>query len=300
MRITSKDWPPFLVVASHKVLLVLNGSQYTLYQSDVKLYGMTWLGRYIYVSTRYFPEEKGTSNILRFDHNMTFVDKLRVKRLGSYVHELLAWQGMLYICNTDKANIIAYDLDTGKQRSIRWTHENVHLNCIWKYGNTFYVLEHRHEHSPKFIVILDDAFRRLATLPVHTGAQTSLTGFGVHNIFIVGGDYVTLGPFAVYRVNTSSGESVTTEQRLDGVVAGEHLLRGFAVLPGRCFLIGVSRVTGRSDRGVGDSRVLLTDTEFNVLDEFVVKDAGQVMSVRLLRNDLAHHNLPCPYQPDWR
>jgi hypothetical protein len=299
-RIAPKDWPPFLAVTSKKVVLVSSKSQYTLHKSDVMLYGLTWDGNHIYVSTRHDPEEKQRSRVLQFNAGMGLERKLPIRGLGRDVHQLFVDNGTLYICNTDEGNIIAYDIADGSQHKIRWTHDDVHLNCIWKYGSFFYVLEHRHNNTPKAIAVFDFEWNPVVRQPVHTGTQTAEFGYGVHNIYIIGGEYVTLGPYTVFKVNTDSGEPATTQQRIDGISAGHDYLRGLAALPGQYLLVGSSHLSPGTHRGEGNARVLLADLEFNRLDEFTLKDVGQVLSIRLLRDDAAHHSLPCPYQPNLR
>lgn len=298
--LSRKTWPAFLAVTSHKVVLVDASGQYTLHQDELKLYGLTWDRNHIYVSTRYFPDEPGQSAILVFNSSMRYKGQLAVRGLGRNVHQLYVWNRWLYICNADKANIIAYHLDTGKQHTIQWSTEDIHLNCFWKYGNLFYATEHRHAEVPKYIVVLDKKMHIVERIPVHTGFQDHTTSYGIHNVFIHAGNYITLGPSEVLRVDMFRDGALTVKHPLDTVVQGKHFLRGLAAVPGRYFLIGVSHLTERSDRGVGDSRVLITDTRFKVRGEVVLKDVGQILDIRLLRRDLAHNCLPCPYQADWR
>lgn len=200
----------------------------------------------------------------------------------------------MYIASANQEKIVVWN---GKDcRDVKWREREEpaqHLNSIWCDGENFYVVEHRKREMPKRIRIFDLDFEPMGCIELLRNAFIKERPHGIHNVYIEGGILYTCSPKAFVRHDLISGHS---EPIVPCKLVNEaHYVRGLARVPGK-FFIGLSEAKVRSERGEGDSAILVTDDDFNVLDILPLKDTGGLNEIRAIDGpDLAHNGMVCPY-----
>ena len=207
-------------------------------------------------------------------------------------HQIFWWDGVLYIADTRKDRVLLWD---GRSvRAVRWQRPNnlpLHVNSIWCDGERLYALEHRGPRMPKWVRVLDLDFEVVEHIELARGTfpQANRILHGVHNVYVEDGILYVCSPTALVRYDIASKYSETVIPQ-----DNTRYVRGLARVSGK-FFIGLSEVRERSERAKGDSSVLVTDDDFNVLDILSLEGTGALHEIRAIDSlDLAHNRIRCP------
>lgn len=282
-----------LLIATRNRIILWDEGPRTVYEQDNRcFYGITWDAEKIYiVESRRL--EAGVIHV--FDGKLNRQRRLSVRPRAP--HQIFWWDGILYIPDPGRNEVLLWD--GGKGRRVGWKkpdEPHLHLNSVWCDGKNFYVVEHRRKKLPKRIRVLDLDFRPTGCIEItREGFVRSRPKVrGLHNVYIEGGFLYACSPGALVRHDLLSGysEPIVPHPLMDDA----HFVIGLARVPGK-FFIGLSEAKIRSERGEGDSAVLVTDDDFNVLDILPLRDTGSLYEIRAIDGpDLAHNRLRCPFQ----
>lgn len=251
-----------------------------------RFYGLTWDTKKIYVMT-------STCMLHTFDRGLNWKGQVGVK--VTHPHQIFWWDGTLYIADA-RTNTIALWDGSRIRRRVTWKKKDesqLHTNSIWCDGESFYVVEHRRKKLPKRIRVLNLNLKPTGCIEIKREGFTQPRPRGLHNVYVEGDFLYTCSPRALVRHNLLSGRSepIVPHPLMDEA----HFVIGLARVPGK-FFIGVSEAKPRDERGEGDSMILVTDDNFNVLDILLLKDTGTLHEIRVIDgSDLAHNRIRCPY-----
>jgi hypothetical protein len=290
-----------LLISTYNKIILWDGKAHTIWDERGKpefhnFFGITWNDKEIYVAEG---GREGGSLYHVFDEGLKYVSVLPFGLAGSGKrisdpHQIYWWDDKLYISSAKEDTIYSWD-GSPEMEYIRWKkaeEPHQHLNSIWCDGEHFYVAEHRKRIMPKRVQVLDMNFSPLHKIIMPDDAFVKATPHGIHNIYIEDGCLYTCSPKAFVRFNMVTGETKTITSRL---IRAAHYVRGLARVPGRWF-IGLSEAKIRSERGEGDSAVLVLSDDLEKIDLLPLQDTGGLNDIRAIDGpDLAHNRMECPY-----
>ena len=257
-------------------------------------FGITWNEDEIYVAEG---GHTGDSIYHVFDEELGHVGLLPLGRPPptaciSDPHQIYWWGGELYITSAHADTLwIWYG---GGLEPVRWGEEGeptLHLNSIWCDGKNLYVVEHRKREMPKRVMVLDLCANPLHRIEIPDGAFVKRKPHGIHNVYIEDGWLYTCSPKALVAWNLDSGVTRTVTSRL---IQKAHYIRGLARVPGKWF-VGLSEAKVRSERGKGDSAVLVLNDDLEQIDLYPLQDTGGLNDIRAIDGpDIAHNGIECP------
>lgn len=266
-----------LVAARRGLYLVRDGEARRLVDGDH--YGITWDRERLYLAHR-----KG-ARIVTWDGQGDY-ETVECPWRQNDVHQLLWWDGVLYVMASGADQVDAWD---GQTWRVLWKGTgdgSEHANSIWCDGlDQFWVVEHRFGRVPARIRVYNRGFSLITTYEFHDLAQAH--NCGLHNAYVEDGRLVTLSVHRMILHDLING----TEGRW---TFGGYL-RGLARTR-HSWYIGQSIVAERQDRAEGDGEVLVLDNRFQVATSIHIPGAGQVHDIRALRGDWAHNGLECPVE----
>jgi len=287
-----------ILIAAHQRVVLWDGkTQHTILKGHKRskyttYYGITWNEEHIFVA------ESGNARHSTYhvlDGNLERIGELPIGRDISDPHQIYWWDGKLYVASADQDKIVIWDGESC--RDVRWSEPGEarkHVNSVWCDGERFYVVEHRYREMPKRIRIFNLEFESIDCIELTAKGFVKAYPRGIHNVYVEDGMLYGCSPKAMYKYNLSSGEHEPI--RISRVAESAHRMHGLARVPGR-FFIGLSRIAIRSERGRGNSAVLVLDDDLNVMKEIWLKDAGGINEIRAVDGpDLAHNRMRCPFQ----
>jgi len=272
----------------HYIREKLPGIRYSIWHH---FYGVTWSTEEVYV-TEQLALHRGVVHV--FDEEMQHKGQLPLEERLEAPHQILWWEGGLYITDASRDGLMLWD---GSTRIAEWSVPEegvIHPNSVWCDGERIYVAEHGKAKMPKRIRVLDLDFNVVGCieLPRHVFPESLRLFHGIHNVYIERGVLHTLSPQSVIRYELESGESDYVD--LSGYVDSPHYTRGLARTEGR-FYVGLSEMKERGERDEGGSLILVTDDEFNVLDILTLELTGGLHDIRPIDSiDFAHNRVRCP------
>lgn len=269
--------------------IILKGHEH---QGYTTYYGITWNEEHIIISES---GEARYSTYHMLDGNLERVGELPIGQGISDPHQIYWWNDKLYIASADQDKIVIWDGETC--RDVSWNkpgEPRKHVNSIWCDGERFYVVEHRYREMPKWIRIFDLDFEPVDCI------ELTIRGFvkrprGIHNVYIEDGILYGCAPKAMYKYDVSSGEHTCIP--IGNLAKAAHRIHGLARVPGK-FFIGLTRIVEvRSDRGKGNSAVLVLNDDFVPMGKLLLRDVGGINDIRAVDGpDLAHNGIRCPFQ----
>jgi len=287
---------PKLLIATHNELILWDGSPHILMKNKKHnkvhdYYGITWDNENIYVSERIWLQ----CHIHVFNKKLKRIGELPIGVDLASVHQIFWYNGILYITNTQRNQILLWGGWNWNIRTVEWKKPNEphqHLNSIWCDGKNFFVVEHRKKLIPKRIRVLDLDFTPVDCIELD-GDFIRDHPEGIHNVYIENEKLYTCGPQALIQHNLISGRSKPIVPH--PLMNNHHYARGLARTAGK-FFVGLSEASERSERNRGNSTILVTDDNFNVLETIVLKGTGGIHEIRAIDGiDLAHNGIICPY-----
>jgi len=290
-----------LLIASYNRVILWDGeSQRVLLRhgrnhghKHTVFYGITWNEKEIYIA------EAGGARHCHFhvfDENLNRVGELPIGRGISDPHQILWWDGKLYITSANQDKVFIWD--GGKKcREAFWLkagEPRQHLNSVWCDGGKFYVVEHRYKEMPKRIRVLNLDFEIIDCIELTREGFAKSRPRGCHNVYVEDGILYLCSPNVIVRHDLASGKSEPI--RFSHWAHEARRVTGMARPPGK-FIVGLSRVAVREKRGEGDAAVVVMDNDFRTLDVVPLKDAGGVNEIRAIDGpDLAHNQIECPFK----
>lgn len=277
-----------LLVTTSKKFILWDGKPHIIQENQGLYYGITWGYEKVYVVSR----GASGSPVQMFDKQLAPVGYVPFRWLGEDPHQAFWWKNRLYIANRDKFCVSFWDFHAEVEGMVHSTLTDQHINSVWCDGELFYVIEHRHDRTPKFVHIYTDSWRKVNVLSIHTGPQDELTGHGIHNVYTEYTKLVTLAPDSLYVIDRPGKGRV---RKIPFDMPSERIyLRGLA-RTAKHYYVGVSNYATRSFRGEGDSWICVLDSCFELQDVITLPDTGQILEVRSVDDiDFAHNRLECP------
>jgi len=285
-----------LLISTYNRLILWDGEAHTVHEGHSheryhNFFGITWSEDKIYLAEG---GHVGHSSYHVFDRNLRHKGKLPIGEGIGDPHQIYWWDGKLYIASTFQDAIFIWN-GTEKPKRIGWRQpgeSTQHLNSIWCDDNFFYVVEHRKRVMPKWIQVMSMDFEPLHKIVIPNDAFVKATPHGIHNVYIEGDYLYTCSPKAFVRFNMATGETKTITSH---IIREAHYVRGLARVPGK-FFIGLSEAKVRSERGEGDSAILVLDDDLEAIDLLPLQDTGGLNDIRAIDGpDLAHNRVRCPY-----
>lgn len=282
-----------LLVATQKKFILWDGQPHVLFESQHLCYGVSWDYDHIYLGNR---EEDPSKAIMTFNEHLEHVGYVPFEELGQDTHQLYWHDGILYVANTDQFRIECMDMHTMEQSCVQWTTIDNHINSIWFDGSYFFVAEHRQNRMPKVILLFDRDWNMVGEHKFHLRPQDTITGYGIHNVYMECETLFTLAPSQIYMAHMRGFGNVDYETTHNVVGPAERpYCRGLARSKG-AFFVGVSALRARSHRGEGVSYIYVYDNKFRLLDIIHLEDTGQILEIRAVKDDQAHNGVRCPYE----
>lgn len=196
------------------------------------------------------------------------------------IHQILWRDGMLYVTNTAENTLDIFGKEEIERHSWAEQDDDIHLNSVWVDNGLIWVVEHRRGVMPARIRAFDEDWNLVRTekffkLPTDCN-------WGLHNIYVENDILYTLSTTLFLMRNLETGKESRIEfgGYLRGLARGDNF-----------WLVGKSRLAKRQNRNSGNGSVLVLDNKFEIVDEIMLPDCGQVQEVRLLNGDRAHNDL---------
>jgi len=259
----------FLVTTTRGMFLVENGIPRKV--ADGWCFGLTWDRERLYVADGLGGQGEVHAWSPSFERGECLLAPVHD------AHQILWWDGDLYATNTAENRI-----DVAGKGHVKWTDDNIHLNSVWCDGERFWVVEHRRGVMPARVRAFDLGWKEERVEEFYK-LDTSHY-WGLHNAYVEGGILHTLSTRRMIARPLAGGEEERT------VVGG--YLRGLA--RGDMWYVGKSRLSERQTRNEGNGSVLLLDDDFQIVEEVLIPDCGQVHDIRLMAGGPAHNGLPFP------
>jgi hypothetical protein len=285
-----------LLISTYKRLILWDGQAHTAHEgySHKKyhnFFGITWNEDEIYLAEG---GHAGHSCYHIFDGNLKHKGKLPIGKGIGDPHQVYWWDGNLYVASAWQDTIFIWDGEA--IRRVYWKkvgEDNQHVNSVWCDGEHFYVVEHRKRVMPKRVQVFNMDFEPLHKIVIPDDSFMKITPHGIHNVYIESGILYTCSPKAFVWYDIASGESEPVQP--SPWVRAAHYVRGLARVPGKWF-IGLSEAKVRSERGEGDSAVLVLNDDLEKIDLLPLEDTGGLNDIRAIDGlDLAHNKVRCPY-----
>jgi hypothetical protein len=291
--------PERLLVTTRNKLLIWDDSpvyirdewpyRSTHYATIHYFFGATWDTETIYVNERLTSKEGAVHT---FDREFNWKGELPLKRKPKAPHQMIWWEGKLYIADPNTNRVLIWDGDSTRTYDVRAI--ALSPNCVWCDGEKVYVLGHGGSMMPKWIGVFDLGFNLIdrIELPRRIFPENPRISHGAHNVYIENGILHTFSPTSIMRYDLTSRES--DHVNLAKVGGTNYYTRGLARTQGR-FFVGLSAIKERKERFEGDSLILVTDDDFNVLDVLTLEYTGGLHDIRAVDSvDLAHNRIRCP------
>jgi hypothetical protein len=202
-------------------------------------------------------------------------------------HDILWAKSKLWVTDTGRDQVLWWDGEkVGEVAISPRGRDTLHVNSLWEWDGEVVVLESG----------LSGAHRgrgpKLRTLR----AKQYLLEVGdlfCHN-FVAVGDWLYGCWKEPEGIRSGMYRKALPDGPLDKVAMPPgSFMRGLAT-DGKVMLWGRSEERPRPERPDGPSSVVVTDLELKQLGEVYMEDTGQICTVRLLADDLAHNGLPLP------
>jgi len=285
-----------LLLTTYKRMILWDGKVHVVWEAHERpdfhnFFGITWSNSEIYVADG---GHTGDSVYHVFNGDLNRVGRLPIGDGIPDPHQIYWWDGKLYIASAKQDSIFVWD-GTEEPEQIRWRQPGEptqHLNSIWCDGGAFYVVEHRKRVVPKRVQVLNLHFEPLHKIVIPDDAFVKAKPHGIHNIYIEDGWLYTCSPkaFAAFHMETGVTRTITSR-----IIQEAHYVRGLARVPGKWF-VGLSEAKVRSERGEGDSAVLVLNDDLETIDLLPLQDTGGLNDIRAIDGpDLAHNRMECPY-----
>lgn len=273
------------LVGSHRLLITTHHRAFVHAERDVVLdegrglyYGATWGPRtgLVYVAARNLEADQGTL-ILAYGGKLDLVAETFLPEVRR-VHQILWWDGIVYICDTGHDRVVAWDGEALKvvYEATDTMLDYSHVNGIWCDGKRFWVSELYARRLRAF----DLEWNLVRDIP---------TEYGVHDVY--------REKRAVYTCASDRGclARLAPEPMFVDVACGEYTYaRGLARTRDRWY-VGLSSVSKRSDRGDGGCRVVVLDDSMERMGEIRFEGTGGLQTLRAMDGiDCAHNRIPCP------
>lgn len=290
-----------LLISTYNKIILWDGKAHTVWDERGKpefhnFFGITWNDKEIYVAEG---GHGGDSLYHIFDEKLRHVGLLPFGLAGSDEcisdpHQIYWWDGELYISSAKTDTIYIWD-GRPELEQVRWKEAREptqHLNSIWCDGERFYVCEHRKREMPKRVMVLDEAFNPMYRVIIPNDVFVKTKPHGIHNVYVEDGWLYTCSPkaFVAFEMETGVARTITSD-----LIRKAHYVRGLARAEGNWF-VGLSEAKVRSERGKGDSAVLVLDDGLEMIDLLPLQDTGGLNDIRAIDGlDLAHNGVRCPY-----
>lgn len=285
-----------LLIATHARVVFWDGEkQHDLFKHEhghTVFYGITWNEKEIYIA------ESGSARHCHFhifDKNLNRIGELPIGEDISDPHQILWWDGKLYVTSANQDSVFVWDGETCRQ--VCWWEENeprMHPNSVWCDGEKFYVVEHRFKEMPKRIRVFNLDFEIVDCIELTKEGFVKARPRGCHNIYVENGVLYMCSPNVIVRHDLTSGKSEPI--RFSHWAREARRVTGMARPPGK-FIVGLQRVAVKEKRGEGNSAFVVMDDDFKVLDVVPLKDTGGVNEIRAVDGpDLAHNRIECPFK----
>ena len=285
-----------LLISTYKRMILWDGQARTVHEGYShkeyhNFFGITWNEDEIYLAEG---GHVGHSCYHVFDGDLQYRGKLPFGQGIGDPHQIYWWDSRLCITSALQDAIFIWN-GSGEPKWVGWKRPDEptqHLNSIWCDGQTFYVVEHRKRIMPKRVQVLDMDFEPIRKIVIPNDAFVKIAPHGIHNIYIEDGRLYTCSPkaFVAFEINTGIIRTSTSK-----LIRKAHYVRGLARVPGRWF-VGLSEAKIRSERGQGDSAVLVLNDDLEMIDLLPLQDTGGLNDIRAIDGlDLAHNRVRCPY-----
>jgi len=234
---------------------------------------------------RFFISQKhsdppGYYPIYVLDHNFKVIRRINeLPEYGSNVHQIQCYGEKLYVLCAHNGHVLVYDLNNIDGDPEIWKPEGLqrysYMNTLFFHKDHIYIMEHNMGYNNSIISEYMVNSRRLEHKHI-------LYHKKCHNIFELNNEMCYCASHDGCICNLR-GESVVN------IVDGSFV-RGVA-MDSRFLFVGDSKIAERSNRGVGDGRIMVYNTDNS---EFVrsinIEKCGQIHEIRLLnRDDLCHN-----------
>jgi len=284
-----------LLISTYRRLILWDGKAHTVHEGYShenyhNFFGITWNEDEIYLAEGGHTKR---SCYHVFDGGLKCKGKLPLSTGIGGPHQIYWWDGKLYIASAWQDSVFVWDGHECEE--IRWKkggEPNQHLNSVWCDGEAFYVVEHRKRVMPKRVQVLSMDFEPLHKIVIPNEAFVKAKPHGIHNVYIEDGWLYTCSPkaFVAFEIETGITRTITSH-----IIQEAHYVRGLARVSGRWF-VGLSEAKIRSERGEGDSAVLVLNDDLETIDLLPLKDTGGLNDIRAIDGpDLAHNQVRCPY-----
>jgi len=292
-----------LLLATYNRLILWDGKPRTIWDKRghpdlINFYGITWDENVIYVTEGGHPKPSKASLIHKFDGGLNHVGQCYTGPAILDPHQIYWRDGKLYVANTGKDNIVVIrNLEKSQeQETIQWVvleiGDTIHVNSIFSQKRRLFFAEHRKKRMPKRIRVFSLGHELVETIELDAGFVKTKP-HGIHNVYVEGGYLYTCSPNALMQHNLATREMRAIVP--SPLMREAHYVRGLARSSSRWF-IGLSEVKVRSERGKGDSAVLVLNNDFETVDLLPLRDTGGLNEIRLVSAlDLAHNGVRCPY-----
>lgn len=239
-------------------------------------YGISWNQDYLFVALR--PHGGlGFERIGVFDKQFNFVKEIvKDKMKFSDLHQILFYDGKLWVCSPGRNQITIVDPDTGSYeiwlpnsdmetvvKDGRPPRDYNHFNSIWIKGDRLYLVAHNFERPAEIWEF---------TYPQRELVKKTSVGKCAHNVFVDGGKITTL--------NSKDNE---------------YYKRGLARSKYYEFTGSSSYIENREERQKslqGSVQVINRKDGLSVVEKEIPINKGEVYEIRLLNEpDLAHNEI---------
>ena len=271
---------PNLIVSTASSLCVIREHNVEVIEYDRALYfGITWSNEFIFVACNF---KEHDSKIAIFDHKFRPVDQLIVPALN--IHQII-WNGSLYATLTEANKIaIVNQFDGRILTEVYYSGGSVidgvgedHTNSVWfDDRGRMWLCDHR--QSSRF-----NRPSRIRVLERDTKAFEIYVGRNAHNVYTEG-DWIYTNNSSEWKfkaINWRTGDRKFVD------VGG--FSRGLGRIPGG-FVVGVSKDQPRAERMSSDSKVVIINDEFEIVDEVALIGHGDVQDLRVLGISDPSHN----------
>lgn len=283
---TKVKWPDMLAATATSLVLIRN-KKYEVVEQDRALYfGITWNADNLFVACGF---KEDSEEIAVFDKSLTYVRSVPLKARNT--HQIIWHAGRLFATLTERNEVAIVGPTSGELETFYHSGGSVldggigedHVNSIWFDANTVHIVEHRQStrfNRPSRVRRADKSGRIISERYI---------GRNAHNIFVE-----PVGHEGRLFINDSTGERLTVVDLADGSRKHVNLggfTRGFGSFDDG-YVVGVSLVAVKDQRGLGNSQIVLLDKQLKVVDRLTLHGLGGLQDLRCLNADPSHNNLP--------
>jgi hypothetical protein len=276
-----------LVISTVRRLVKWDGQQKNMVERS-NIFGMTWDEGHIYLSWN--PLHRDFSVIDKFNKNFEFEEKILDQEQWN-IHEIYSW-GALYITATGQQSIARLNVET-KDLIVKKIDKPQHCNSIFAYGNLLHF--HNSNGQPKDSPIGCEILKYDRELNCIYRTTIQKPGHILHSLFIEDDivyacchqNYLPVrSNLYIYDLKKKKGRMIEVRKDTEN-----GFLRGMARNKDYFFIGESQQEAIRSRRLMGNSRVLVVDNNFKLVDTIELEDTGQIRCVRLMKEDIAHNGI---------